>query len=175
MGREARRVERAGPGARGRGDATPNPTGRAERAGQGRERGTRPVQSPRERTPGSTHGAETAEAASRRRAARQAPAGAQAPGVPTDDVRADRGQGARADRRDPTAPGGGPEAREVARGERGRPEDEGRVEVREGPRRRRPQTRLGAGGEGSDRARSDDRAIRTGGQPAPRGGPGARG
>src|SRR5438445_4549786 len=175
MGREARRVERPGPRARRRGDATPDPTGRAERAGQGRERGTRPLQPPGERAPRSTHGAEAAEAASGRRAAREAPTGAEAPRVPTDDLRPDCGQGARADRRDPTAPGGGPEAREVARGERGRPEDEGRVEVRPGPRGGRPQARLRAGGEGPDRARSDDRAIRTGGHLAPRGGPGAGG
>src|SRR5207245_519035 len=92
MGREARRVERAGPRARRRGDATPNPTGRAERAGQDRERRTRPVQPAGERAPGSTHGAETAQAASGHRAARQASAGAAAARVPAHDVRADRAQ-----------------------------------------------------------------------------------
>src|SRR5947209_12033389 len=55
----SRCVERAGPRARRRGDATPDPTGRAERAGQDRERRTRPVQPAGERAPGSTHGAET--------------------------------------------------------------------------------------------------------------------
>src|SRR6058998_4137409 len=139
MGREARRPERPGPG---------------------REGGTRPLQPAGERTPGPTQRIEAEEAPPRRRAAREAPAGIEAPRVPTDDVRPDGRQGTRADRRDSTPPGGGQEAREVARGERGRPEDEGRAEVRARPRGRRPQARLRARGEGPSRARPDDRALR---------------
>src|SRR6266571_5329448 len=121
---------------------------RPERASQGRERGTRPLQPPGQRAPRPTQRPEAEEAPPRRRAAREAPAGIEAPRVPTDDVRPDGRQGTRADRRDSTPPGGGQETREVARGERGRPEDEGRAEVRARPRRGRPQTRLRTRGEG---------------------------
>src|SRR6059036_3648529 len=175
MGREARRPERSGPGARRRGDPTPDPAGRIERPGQGREGGTRPLQPAGERTPGPTQRIEAEEAPPRRRAAREAPAGIEAPRVPADDVRPDGRQGTRTDRRDPTPAGGGQETREVARGERGRPEDEGRTEVRARPRRGRPQARLRARGEGPGGARPDDRALRAGRRPAPGGRPGAGG
>src|SRR5947208_9134157 len=141
MGREARRPERPRPGARRRRDPTPDPTRRIERPGQGREGGTRPLQPAGERTPGPTQRIEAEEAPPRRRAAREAPAGIEAPRVPTDDVRPDGRQGTRADRRDPTPAGGGQETREVARGERGRPDDEVRAEGRAKARGGRPQER----------------------------------
>src|SRR5207249_4488363 len=137
MGREARRPERPGPGARRRGDPTPDPAGRIERPGQGRERGTRPLQPAGQRAPGPTQRTQAEEAPPRRRTARKAPAGTEAPRVPTDDVRPDGRQGTRPNRRDPTLAGGGQETREVARGERGRPEDERRAKVGARPRGRR--------------------------------------
>src|SRR5881296_3253786 len=156
MGREARRPERPGPGARRRGDPTPDPAGRIERPGQGREGGTRPLQPAGERTPGPTQRIE-------------------APRVSADDVRPDGRQGTRADRRDPTPAGGGQETREVARGERGRPEDEGRAEGRARARGGRPQARVRARGEGPGGARPDDRTLRAGRRPTPGGRPGAGG
>src|SRR5437867_10887768 len=102
MGGEARRAERAGPDARRRGDPTPDPAGRAERPGQGREVGTRPLQSAGERAPRPTLGSEAEEAPSRRPPAWEAPTGAEAPPVPTDDLRPDGRPGRRADARRPT-------------------------------------------------------------------------
>src|SRR5437867_5429726 len=95
MGGEARRSERASSDLRRRGDPTPDPAGRAERPGQGREGGTRPLQSAGERAPRPTLGSEAEEAPPRRRAAWKAPARAEAPRVPADDLRPDGRQGAR--------------------------------------------------------------------------------
>src|SRR2546428_13797245 len=175
MGREARRPEYPGPRPRRRGDPPPDPAGRIERPGQSRERGTRPVQPPGQRAPGPTQRIEAEEAPPRRRAAREGPTGIEAPRVPADDVRPDGRQGTRPDRRDPTTGGGGQETREVARGERGRPEDEGRAEVRARPSGGRSQARLRARGEGPSGARPDDRALRARRQLAPGSRPRARG
>src|SRR5207247_1809674 len=124
------RAERAGPDARRRGDPTPDPAGRAERPSQGREGGTRPLQSAGERAPRPTLGSEAEEAPPRRRAAWKAPTGAEAPRVPTDDLRPDGRQGARAHRRHPTPSIGGQETGELARRERRPPEDERGTESR---------------------------------------------
>src|SRR5438552_15755897 len=111
MGGEARRAERPGPDARRRGDPTSDPTRRTERPGQGREGGTRPLQSAGLRAPRPTHGSEAEEAPPRRRAASKAAAGAEAPPGPTDDLRPDGRQAARAHRRQPTPPIGDQEIR----------------------------------------------------------------
>src|SRR2546426_10387153 len=165
MGREARRPERPGPSARRRGDPTPDPAGRIERPGQGREGGTRPLQPAGERTPGPAQRIEAEEAPPRRGPAPEAPTGIEAPRSSADVVRPDGRQGTRTDRRDPTPAGGGQETREVARGERGCPEDEGRTEVRARPRRGRPQARFRARGQGPGGVRQDDLARQTGRRP----------
>src|SRR5205807_8449954 len=138
MGREAGFPERAGARPGRHGDPAPDPTGRTERAGTGREGRAGQVQSPGERAPGRTERTQATEAPPRRDPARQAPAGIEAARVQADDVRPDRGQGARPDRGDPAAPGRGEEAREGSRGERGRQEGAGWVEGGRGPGGERP-------------------------------------
>src|SRR2546427_12942484 len=85
MGREARCAERPGPGARRRGDPTPDPAGRTECPGQGRERGTGPLQPPRRRSPAPTQRGEAEETPPPRRTARGAATAMAAPRVALDD------------------------------------------------------------------------------------------
>src|SRR3989442_11575387 len=100
MGREARRPERPGPGARRRGDPTPDPAGRIERPGQGREGGTRPLHPAGARTAGPTQRIEAEEAPPLSSGAREALTGIEAPRVPADNGRPDGRQATRTDRRD---------------------------------------------------------------------------